>query len=508
MPAGVAGVSSVASPPLSPFVNDVRTLYRAPPVERARPAITTSPAADPRSSATCLESDAPPDQPSPRSRVEADAAPASRSSCAWASGCGSSGWSACCSAAGSFVFLYQTTDIPDPNEDFQTQTSFVYYADGKTELGQFATPEPHSHPARRDAADAPGRGGRRREPDVLDRQGHRPEGHPARGVQQRRGQRHPGRVDDHPAVRQDPLPHPGAHARPARSRRRSSRSSCSGSMSKNEILQGYLNTIYFGRGAYGIQAAAQAYFDVNAKDLNLRQGAVLASVLNNPTGLRPGQRQGRRRRTSGALPVRPRRDGRRPAPSPPRRPSRPQQQAAEVPEDRGREPTYGGQKGHMLTLVRDELHRLGFKDEEIDGGGLRVTTTFTKKAMDAAEDGRARGQARGLLRQAAARRRRHGRARHRRARGLLRRPGLPRRPRSTGPSPAAWSARRSSRSRWRRRSRTATPSRTPSRATRRTSSPTAATVSNEGAGDGGNDYGVRSARRTRSSSRSTPRSST
>ena len=40
---------------------------------------------------------------------------------------------------GGFVYLYKTTPIPDPNKDFQTQTSFVYYSDGKTELGQYAT---------------------------------------------------------------------------------------------------------------------------------------------------------------------------------------------------------------------------------------------------------------------------------------------------------------------------------------------------------------------------------
>ena len=41
----------------------------------------------------------------------------------------------------------------------------------------------------------------------------------------------------------------------------------------------------------------------------------------------------------------------------------------------------------MLTLVRQELHRLGFTDDQIDGGGLRVTTTFTPQAMTAAEAG-------------------------------------------------------------------------------------------------------------------------
>jgi membrane peptidoglycan carboxypeptidase len=40
---------------------------------------------------------------------------------------------------GGFVYLYKTTAIPDPNKDFQTQSSFVYYNDGKTEVGQYAT---------------------------------------------------------------------------------------------------------------------------------------------------------------------------------------------------------------------------------------------------------------------------------------------------------------------------------------------------------------------------------
>ncbi|MFL4490864.1 transglycosylase domain-containing protein [Streptomyces sp. VTCC 41912] len=49
--------------------------------------------------------------------------------------------------------------------------------------------------------------------------------------------------------------------------------------SKDEILQGYLNTSYFGRGAYGIQAAAQAYYGKNAPQLNASESAFLASVL-------------------------------------------------------------------------------------------------------------------------------------------------------------------------------------------------------------------------------------
>ncbi|MGY1615269.1 transglycosylase domain-containing protein [Geodermatophilus sp. SYSU D00691] len=53
--------------------------------------------------------------------------------------------------------------------------------------------------------------------------------------------------------------------------------------SKDEILTRYLNTVYFGQGAYGIQAAAQRYFSVNAADLNLVQAAMLAGLVQSPT---------------------------------------------------------------------------------------------------------------------------------------------------------------------------------------------------------------------------------
>ncbi|MET8731384.1 transglycosylase domain-containing protein [Streptomyces parvus] len=54
-------------------------------------------------------------------------------------------------------------------------------------------------------------------------------------------------------------------------------------MSKDQILAGYINTAYYGRGASGIQAAAQAYYGIDAKDLNVSQGAYLASVLQAPS---------------------------------------------------------------------------------------------------------------------------------------------------------------------------------------------------------------------------------
>jgi len=58
-------------------------------------------------------------------------------------------------------------------------------------------------------------------------------------------------------------------------------------LTKSEILERYLNQIYFGRGAYGVEAAARAYFDVPAKDLTLDQAALLAALIRSPESADP-----------------------------------------------------------------------------------------------------------------------------------------------------------------------------------------------------------------------------
>jgi len=52
--------------------------------------------------------------------------------------------------------------------------------------------------------------------------------------------------------------------------------------SKEKILEAYLNQIYFGHGAYGVQAAAQTYFDKDVKELTLGECALIAGTANNP----------------------------------------------------------------------------------------------------------------------------------------------------------------------------------------------------------------------------------
>lgn len=57
--------------------------------------------------------------------------------------------------------------------------------------------------------------------------------------------------------------------------------------SKDEILEAYLNTIYFGRGAYGVEAAARTYFGVAARSLELGQAALLAGIIRAPEAYDP-----------------------------------------------------------------------------------------------------------------------------------------------------------------------------------------------------------------------------
>ncbi len=62
-------------------------------------------------------------------------------------------------------------------------------------------------------------------------------------------------------------------------------------MTKNEILERYLNTVYFGNGAYGVQAAAEVYFNKDVSTLNWAEGALLAALIRSPNQYDPFRRQ-------------------------------------------------------------------------------------------------------------------------------------------------------------------------------------------------------------------------
>ncbi|MEV0591651.1 transglycosylase domain-containing protein [Nonomuraea cavernae] len=152
------------------------------------------------------------------------------------------------------------------------------------------------------------------------------------------------------------------------------------SKSKDWVLEQYLNTIYFGRGANGVQAAAQAYFGKDVSKLTVAEGAYLATVIQQPSRFADPQgddlaaAQGRWQAVvaamgeTGALDAEQVAAQRFPKLKAPKKPF-----------------VLKGQAQYMLDQVTAELNRRGYSDEDINGGGLRIVTTFDKKLMDAAE---------------------------------------------------------------------------------------------------------------------------
>ena len=142
--------------------------------------------------------------------------------------------------------------------------------------------------------------------------------------------------------------------------------------SKDQVLEHYLNTIYFGRNAYGIDAAAEAYFDRPASALTAEQGAVLAGLIRAPSvldpRLEPEAATRRFRQVLTAMRENGWYDG-DPA-------------KAALPGTRS-----GGDRPADLLYLEQQVRReLRAQDVDPDQPGLRVVTTIDQQAQDAARD--------------------------------------------------------------------------------------------------------------------------
>jgi membrane peptidoglycan carboxypeptidase len=149
---------------------------------------------------------------------------------------------------------------------------------------------------------------------------------------------------------------------------------------KDKVLEDYLNTIYFGRQASGIEVAAQTYFNRPADKLSLAQGAVLAASIKSPASLDPEKHpeqaqarwayvldgmveQGWLTEAERAGQVYPK--------------------VAKIGEG-NRNNDLSGPKGYVIQAVLEELADRGFPEDKLSAGGLVVTTTIRKEAQQAA----------------------------------------------------------------------------------------------------------------------------
>lgn len=153
--------------------------------------------------------------------------------------------------------------------------------------------------------------------------------------------------------------------------------------SKDEILTAYLNTIYFGRGAYGINAAAKAYFDKPVQDLSIEEGAVLAATIQLPSLLDPESNpEGAERRWNYVL------DGMVAGGNLERnqRAGMTYPQVVSSAAGAGKETDSTGPEGHIKAQVLRELSEAGISEQQLNTAGLQITTTIDARAQQAALD--------------------------------------------------------------------------------------------------------------------------
>ncbi|MEY4969962.1 MAG: hypothetical protein RLZZ277_193 [Actinomycetota bacterium] len=158
-------------------------------------------------------------------------------------------------------------------------------------------------------------------------------------------------------------------------------------MTKDQILENYLNTIYFGRGSYGVQTAAQQYFNRNANQLSISQSAVIASILRSPGLYDPdyGDKEQKARNfarlearfkyvIAGMLEE--------------KWITAADAKAAKMPTVAPRTTggSLSGPKGYIIDAAQKELSKLGFTQEQLMVGGYVIKTTLEQRAQQSAVD--------------------------------------------------------------------------------------------------------------------------
>ena len=149
---------------------------------------------------------------------------------------------------------------------------------------------------------------------------------------------------------------------------------------KDQILENYLNTIYFGRGSYGVQTASQVYFGTTVDQLTTAQAAILASLLRSPGLYDPGFKKENLPRLekrftyvingmvdANWLDAETAKKIKFPVINP-----------------RVSSGALAGPKGYVISWVEHELNTLGFTDEQLLVGGYIIKTTLVKDAQESA----------------------------------------------------------------------------------------------------------------------------
>ncbi|HPJ18770.1 MAG: penicillin-binding protein [Actinobacteria bacterium] len=270
-----------------------------------------------------------------------------------------------------------TTQIPKPNDLAVAQTTRVYYDDGKTEIGRIGEANRTSVPLDRISPQMQAAMLAAEDRGYYSHGGFDPRGLARAAWNNITG----GTVQGASTITQQYAKNAYLSQEQSFSRKFKElvlSVKLETQSSKDEILADYLNTIYYGRGAYGIQAASRAYFGKSASKLDAAESAYLAAIIRAPSfyASKKGQADLRTRWDyvvdgmviTGAL-------------------TQSEADALVFPEPipwSGAYNYFKGPNGYLLESARLALLDLGYTDDDINLNGYRVTTTINKQAQDAA----------------------------------------------------------------------------------------------------------------------------
>jgi len=271
---------------------------------------------------------------------------------------------------------YARTDIPSPNELATAQASIVYYSDGKTEMARLSdaqgnresvplakVPE-HMQKAMLAAEDQ----------DFYQNNGISPTGIARavlvaiKGGQATQG----GSTITQQYVKNYFLTADRTLSRKAREILISMK--IDKQESKDQILENYLNTIYYGRGAYGIETASKAYFDKDVSKLTPAESAFLAAVIRGPSLYDPAlgdkQEANAKERSGFILDAMVEKGWL----------TQEERDAATFPEFPKYKPrTQSGPNGYLTQMIKNEVvDKYKIPQSDIDRGGLRIVSTVDK----------------------------------------------------------------------------------------------------------------------------------
>ena len=279
--------------------------------------------------------------------------------------------------ATAFIIAYNTVKVPEPSEFAQAQSTTVFYADGTTEMGTFAE-------INRTIIDTT------TIPDYIgnavvaseDRTFYTNNGVDPKGIVRalwnnlRGGDRQGASTLTQQYIKNYYVDTTSSYL--GKFQQAIMAIKIDRELSKKQILGSYLNTVYFGRGAYGVEAAAQAYFGHSAAQMTVSEAVLLAGILPAPSAWDPAvdadQAQIRFQRVLGYMLE----DGYI---------TQAQYDEASMPNTITPESNelYAGPNGYLLQMVRQELvDKAGLSGEQIDTGGYNITTTINKADQEAA----------------------------------------------------------------------------------------------------------------------------